>query len=151
MDAFDSDVLIYAAAPGNLLGERVRSLFPHVEEGGEEVGVVGIGSVLLVPEVLTRPVRDGDDDAVDALGPLLSRLALFPVDLAVAQTSVVLGAKYGLRAADAVHLATAVNAGADRFITNNSKDFPSDIDEVRIVYPADLPAADEDADVSAEE
>ena len=28
MDAFDADVLIYAAAPGHPLGERVAALFP---------------------------------------------------------------------------------------------------------------------------
>ena len=56
-----------------------------------------------------------------------------PVHLAA-----VLAAKHRLRAADAVHLATAVQAGADRFITNNRKDFVKGIDEVEVVYPDDL-------------
>jgi predicted nucleic acid-binding protein len=51
----------------------------------------------------------------------------------------VLAAKYRLRAADATHLATAVNLGADRFITNNQRDFPRSIVEVQVTYPADLP------------
>ena len=38
-----------------------------------------------------------------------------------------------------MHLATAVNAGASRFLTNNSKDFPKSIAEIDIVYPDDLP------------
>jgi predicted nucleic acid-binding protein len=50
-----------------------------------------------------------------------------------------LGAAYGLRAADAVHLATAVSAGADRFITNKSSDFAKTITEVDVTYPDDLP------------
>ena len=50
---------------------------------------------------------------------------------------------YGLRAADAIHLATAhlataVSAGADRFITDNKADFPKSISEVDITYPEDL-------------
>lgn len=136
MDAFDADVLIYAAAPAHPLGSRVAALFPAA--GG--TATAGIGSVLLLPELLTRPTRDGSDDELAALYGLLARLDLRPVDPVVAELAVVLGAAYRLRAADAVHLATAVNAGADRFITNNARDFGRDIDEIDVTYPADLPA-----------
>jgi predicted nucleic acid-binding protein len=64
---------------------------------------------------------------------------LLPVDQATADLATALGASYGLHAADAVHLATAVNAGADRFITNNRSDFPKSVVEVGITYPEDLP------------
>ena len=56
----------------------------------------------------------------------------------IARAATVLAAAYRLRATDAVHLATAVNAGADRFITNNRKDFPRSITEIDITYPDDL-------------
>jgi len=56
----------------------------------------------------------------------------------VAQLSVTLGAKYGLRAADAVHLATAITAGADRFLTSNHKDFGDRISEIDVVHPDEL-------------
>jgi predicted nucleic acid-binding protein len=49
-----------------------------------------------------------------------------------------LGATYGLRAADAVHLATAVAAGAERFITNNARGFPLEIAELAVTYPQSL-------------
>ena len=70
---------------------------------------------------------------------MLARLDLRPVDLATAELATSLAAAYGLRAADAVHLAAAVGAGADRFITNNDKDFPEHIVEIEITYPLDLP------------
>jgi hypothetical protein len=38
-----------------------------------------------------------------------------------------------------VHLATAVAAGADRFVTNNSADFDRAITEIAVTYPIDLP------------
>jgi hypothetical protein len=44
-----------------------------------------------------------------------------------------------LRAADSIHLATAVTMGAHRFITNNSKDFGAYIEEIDVTFPADLP------------
>jgi hypothetical protein len=47
--------------------------------------------------------------------------------------------RYRLEAADATHLATAVSLGADRFITNNQRDFPPAITEIHVTYPADLP------------
>jgi hypothetical protein len=43
---------------------------------------------------------------------------------------------------DATHLATAVNVGADRFITNNQRDFPTTVTEITITYPGDLDDAD---------
>ena len=100
--------------------------------------VAGIGSVLLLPELLTKPLCEGAIDQLNELGALLARLDLRPVDGATAELATALGAADWLRAADAVHLATAVIAGADRFITNNSADFPKSIAEIDITYPADL-------------
>lgn len=138
MDAFDADVLIYAAVPGHPLGQRVRTLFP-AEATATSGAVAGTGSVLLIPELLTKPMRDGAESEIEALAVLLGRLDLRPVDEAIAELAAALGATHGLRAADAVHLATAVAAGADRFITNNSSDFSKAVTEVDITYPDELP------------
>ncbi len=140
MDAFDADVLIYAAVPGHPLGCRVAALFPAAPIAATDP-VVGVGSVLLLPEVLGKPLRDGATGEVEVLAGLLSRLELRPLDRAVAELATVLSGTYKLRAADASHLATAVAAGADRFITNNSRDFPTTISEIHVTYPADLPDA----------
>ncbi len=138
MDAFDADVLIYAAVADHPLGRRVRALFPAGPVEGTEV-VAGVGSVLLLPELLTKPLREGSRSELDELGALLVRLDLRPVDTATSELAAALGASYGLRAADAVHLATAVGAGADRFLTNNKGDFPKLIAEIAVTYPEDLP------------
>ncbi|MBA2282317.1 MAG: PIN domain-containing protein [Actinomycetota bacterium] len=137
MDAFDADALIYAAVPDHPLGRRVRALFP-VEPPAATGEIAGTGSVLLIPELLTKPFREGATDELDALGALLGRLDLRPTDEATAHLAASLGASYGLRAADAVHLATAVAAGADRFITNNTSDFAKAIGEIDITYPSEL-------------
>jgi predicted nucleic acid-binding protein len=134
MDAFDADVLIYAAVHGHRLGRRVRALFP-VEPLD---GFAGIGSVLLLPELLSRPIRNHLKNEMVELGDLLSRIDLLVTDRATAELATSLGALYGLHAADAVHLATAVGAGADRFITNNRADFPKSITEIAVTYPDDL-------------
>ncbi len=138
MDAFDADALIYAAVSGHPLGRRVRVLFPP-ESVATDDSVAGTGSVLLIPELLTKPMREGAQVEMEALAALLSRLELRPADEATAELAAVLGASYGLRAADAVHLATAVSAGADRFITNNTSDFAKAIAEIDVTYPSELP------------
>ncbi|MGD9751062.1 MAG: type II toxin-antitoxin system VapC family toxin [Acidimicrobiia bacterium] len=139
MDAFDADVLIYAAAPDHPLGHRVRVLFPA--ETAADGAVAGIGSVLLLPELLAKSLRDGAHSEVEALSALVARLDLRPVDEVTAELATVLAATYRLRALDAVHLATAVAAGADRFITNNSSEFPKSITELTVTYPHELPPA----------
>lgn len=91
---------------GTASAARCEALFPEARPDETDLPA-GIGSTLLLPEVLTKPTGDG--------------------------------ASYRLRSADAVHLATAVSAGADRFITNNRRDFSPSIEEVSITYPTDLP------------
>ncbi|HWE70573.1 MAG TPA: PIN domain-containing protein [Acidimicrobiales bacterium] len=134
MDAFDADALIYAAVHGHRLGRRVRGLFPIEPLDG----FAGIGSVLLLPELLSKPIRNHLENEMVELGDLLSRIDLLATDRATAELATSLGALYGLHAADAVHLATAIGAGADRFITNNRADFPKSITEIEITYPDDL-------------
>ena len=124
VDAFDADVLIYAAVAGHPLGRRVRALF-RLGSTSEPGTPVGIGSVLLLPELMSKAIRDGATDA------------------STAELAAALGATHRLRAVDAVHLATAVAAGADRLITNNRRDFPKSISEIDITYPTDLPDPDE--------
>ena len=120
--------------PGHPLGEQVAALF----RSAAPATVAGIGSVLLLPEVLAKPLRDDATDEVRILAALLARLDLRPVDRATAELATALSSRYRLKAADATHLATAVGMGADRFITNNKRDFPPTITEIQVTYPADL-------------
>ncbi len=133
MDAFDADVLIYAAAAGHPLGVRVRTLFAVEAET-----MAGVGSVLLLPEVLAKPLRAGSVEEIASLAGLLARLDLRIVDATTAELATRMACDYRLRAADAVHLATAVAAGADRFVTNNRRDFSDRITEIDITHPEDL-------------
>lgn len=138
MDAFDADVLIYASLQGHPLGEPIRRILAPDASAPQAVQV-GVGSLLLVPEVLSKPLREHADDEVIALTELLARIDLIPVDAEIAELATTLGARHRLRATDAVHLATAVAVGADRFITNNSRDFSAAITEIDVVTPADIP------------
>ncbi|MBS1673585.1 MAG: PIN domain-containing protein [Actinobacteria bacterium] len=132
--AFDADVIIYAADGAHPFQRQILTLLAEAGAAGR-----GIGSVLLLPEVLSKPLRS-DPDSVETgrLTELLGTLRLLPMDADVARLAVALGARYSLRAADAVHLATAVAAGADRFLTNNRKDFPVEVAEIDVIFPEQL-------------
>ena len=69
--------------------------------------MAGIGSVLLLPEVLSGPPRDGAAEEVR----ILAGLDLRPVDRATAELATALSSCYRLKAVDAAHLATAVGTG----------------------------------------
>jgi uncharacterized protein len=129
MDAFDADVLIYAAS-GDGRGDVVAEQLARVDSRD-----MCTGSTLLIPEVLSHPLSRGDTVTQKSLELVLSRLRLRPVDIEVAALATTMRVKYRLKTPDAVHLATAVLWGADRFHTNNSKDFGQYIDEIEIVLP----------------
>lgn len=126
IDAFDSDILIYAAV-SDPRGRNVRPLI----HGSERA----IGSLILIPEVLAKPTRMERFEEVRLLTDLLHRLDLQPVDEELADAAASFAAAYKLRTADSIHLATAVIHGADRFHTNNRKDFGPHIEEVEVVWP----------------
>lgn len=125
-DAFDSDVLIRAAKPAPE-GDIDRAIL--------ERSLDRIGSVVLLPETTIKSFRWDQSSELANLTELLAGIDLKPVDEDIADASVTLGAKYGLRAPDAIHLATAVVWGAERFYTHNTKDFGPHITEIDVVVP----------------
>lgn len=127
MDAFDADVVICSARRDELGFSARRSL----DSGSER-----IGSVVLLPEVLSKSIRGGYESEYAILTSVLATFDLKAVDSDIADAATTFGAKYRLKAADAIHLATAVVWGAERFHTNNRKDFGAHITEVEVVHPA---------------
>lgn len=127
MDAFDSDVLIYAAKRdprGDIAARLVGAASP-----ADQV----IGSVILVSEVFAAPDGRINEAERQRLINLIAALDLKDVDHEVADLAGTLRTKYRLKTPDALHLATAVLWGAERFHTNNSRDFGQPIDEIEIV------------------
>jgi len=129
--AFDSDVLIYAATPGHPLGEPVWAALGDTDGGR-------FGATLLLVELLIKPTQPADKAELQALTACLARLTLVPLTGEIAALAVSLAAHYRLKAPDAIHLASAVQVGAERFVTNNRKDFASEISELEVVHPDEM-------------
>lgn len=101
-------------------------------------GLERSGSQLLVSELMIKPTRQRNARELRALAECLAQLDLRSIDDHVAALSVTLGAAYGLKAPDAIHLASAVDTGAERFVTNNRRDFDKGIVELEVVFVDDL-------------
>ena len=69
MDVFDADAGIGAAVPRHPLGRRVAALFDAAAGGA----LAGAGSVLLLPDLLGKPLPDGAADEVRVLAGLLAQ------------------------------------------------------------------------------
>ena len=126
--AFDADIVIYAAA-----GDGRGDLLLGAIHDARADSPAGVGSTLLLTETLTLA---GDRLAErPRLLAILGRLALLPVTHDVAVMAAALRVRHRLKTPDALHLATAISAGADRFVTNNRRDFARGITEIDVVHP----------------
>lgn len=116
------------------------STSPTAPSAADGAATVGIGSVLLLTEVLAKPLRDDPASReVASLTSLLSRIELRALDTDTATLALEFAVSYRLRAADATHVATAVAGGATMFLTNNRRDFTRHTTEIDIVSPDELP------------
>ncbi|HZK86119.1 MAG TPA: PIN domain-containing protein, partial [Desulfosporosinus sp.] len=92
-----------------------RELFNDVEIGK----VYAVSSMLLVTEVLTKPLKDGNKGLVDqylAFVGTFPNLGLREIDQNVAIRAAKLRARYGFKTPDALFLATAMEEKAEAFI-----------------------------------
>ncbi|MGL4512978.1 MAG: type II toxin-antitoxin system VapC family toxin [Lacipirellulaceae bacterium] len=119
--AMDSAPLIYFIEQRAPYVDWLRPLFQMVEAGQVSLCT----SVVTLVEVLVHPIRSGDE----ALGKEYQDILLHgrnvttvPVTATIAQTAAELRAERGLKAPDAIHLATAVSQHAAVFLTND-RDF----------------------------
>lgn len=79
-------------------------------------------SVITLAEVLTTPLREGNQALVEQYKSILLNSREFrvsPVDNIIAQTAASLRARYNLRLPDALQVATAIISGCDAFLTND--------------------------------
>lgn len=72
---------------------------------------------------MIKPIREDRLDELDQLARLLSCIELLGVDQDITDLAGSVGAELGLKAPDAIHLGTAMYAGAVQFLTDNSRDF----------------------------
>ncbi len=114
----DTSPLIYLVERHATYFDQVMLVMRHIHGGALE----GVGSLLALTEVLVHPLRQGNRTLAREYEDILLNSAgfrLIPVDVAVARCAAELRAAHNLRTPDALHVATAVEADCDAFLTND--------------------------------
>ncbi len=116
----DTSPFIYHLQKNPEYSNLTVRLFEEVEKGS----LKAVTSVLTLMEVLVKPKQAGDRQAVEDYRFVLKtfpNLALKPIDEACAERASDLRATYGVKAPDALQVATALSSRASGFVTNDER------------------------------
>jgi predicted nucleic acid-binding protein len=92
-------------------------------EAVDAVSIAMVSSVITLTEVLPQPIRAGNAALEQEYRDILLHsmgYSLLPVTPQVAESAAELRARYNLRTPDALHVATALAAQCDAFLTNDA-------------------------------
>ena len=116
----DTNIFIYTVEGYAPEETFLRELLAALEDGR----FTAVTSELTLAEVLVKPFELGREDVAAAYIELLTasdRLAVLPVDRAILVEAARQRAALGMRMPEAVHVATALAAGCELFLTNDSR------------------------------
>ncbi len=114
----ETSPFIYYVEDHPVYGGKIDVIFRMVNASSVEV----VTSVIKLTETLTKPLKINDKIIEEAYRTLLQEtrnITLLPVSAAIAQTAADIRSRYNLRTPDALHIATAVDAQCEAFLTND--------------------------------
>ena len=114
----DSVVFIYLLEYNQRYFSGAERILKAVERGTAQAVLASIGVI----EIVTGPKKQGRFDVAGYYRQYLSsfpHLAIMNMSEPIVELASDLCAKYSLRTMDAIHVATAIDFGADEFITND--------------------------------
>lgn len=116
--AFDTAPLIYFIERHPDYFDRMLFIMRYVDQGL----IAGVGASIVLTEVLVQPIRTDNQELAGRYEAVLTQsdnFRLEPVATHVSRAAADLRARYNLRTPDALHIATAIDAGCDAFLTND--------------------------------
>ena len=116
----DTSFWIYFLEENPRYVHKTRLFVDAIEAGRIEAVFSSIGLI----EVLTGPKRAGNFALAGQYRELLARfphLTIGGINEAIVEIASDLRATYGISTPDAIHIATAIDAGAQKFITNDKR------------------------------
>ena len=116
----DTAPFIYFFEDNKAYAERVDALFV----AGMESGCRFVTSLITYIEILTLPERQGNHRLAAKYRDYFTNsesLTIHPLDLNVADGTVRIRARYGLKTPDAIQVAAALSCGADHVVTNDKQ------------------------------
>jgi predicted nucleic acid-binding protein len=115
--SFDSMAIIYFIEENAQYLPILETIFEKVDSGS----LRALSSYITLIEVLSKPISERRFDLVDAYRNRLigsEGFTLFPVERQVSERAAHLRASYRLKTPDAIQIATAIEHGAEAFVTN---------------------------------
>jgi predicted nucleic acid-binding protein len=114
---WDTNLFIYLHEDHPDFGPLVRQAYEFLVTRNDTLCT----SVFTVGEVLTLPLQKNDAAATNLIreSMMSGEIELIPLTLPMAERYAQIRAVTPLKAADALHLATAIEARADLFVTND--------------------------------
>ncbi|MEI8352347.1 MAG: PIN domain-containing protein [bacterium] len=116
----DTAPFIYFFEDNKIYANRVDALFM----AGMESGCRFVTSLITYIEILTLPERHGNQRLAAKYRDYFTHsdsLSIHPLDLIVADETIRIRARYGLKTPDAIQVATALSCGADHVVTNDKQ------------------------------
>jgi len=129
----DTMVFIYQFEAHPEYGEVTNDVFDKIERGR----IKAVTSTITVAEILTKPMKDGNEEAVRDYKYVLQNLPnleIVPITFEIAEQAASLRAKYNLRVPDAIQLAVCITNDAQAFVTNDAR--LRKVNEIEIVLLA---------------
>ncbi|TVR21385.1 MAG: PIN domain-containing protein [Anaerolineaceae bacterium] len=117
--AFDTAPLIYFIERHPDYFDRMLIIMRYVDEGL----ISGVSATMALTEVLVQPLKAGDTALAKRYEAALTNskdFRLEPLTTSIAHLAADLRARYNLKTPDAIHVATAIDAGCDGFLTNDT-------------------------------
>lgn len=116
--AIETAPFIYFVEQHPTYVDRMRAIFHRVNRGTLQV----ITSVITLTEVLVMPIQTGHVQYQQEYREMLlntAHISTLSVSSVIADRAASLRVQYGLRTADALHVATALVSGCNAFLTND--------------------------------
>lgn len=114
---WDSMLFVYLLEGNPIFGPKVRKILSRIVSRGDALST----SVFSLGEILTGPRRRGSISGADAVKQyfLSGAVEILPFTEAAADRYSLIRGANKVSQADAIHLATAAEAGVDVFVTND--------------------------------
>lgn len=117
--ALDSVIFIYALEGNPVFGKQAKKILQTIEQGKCQ----GFACDLVLAELMVKPLREGHPEIAEEYArelPMFPNLTFTSVTRAIVVTAARLRGNSNLGLIDALHLATALEAGCTVFITNDA-------------------------------
>ena len=116
----DANIFIYLLEGFSPIGDKAGELFAEIDAGR----IRGVTSELTLAELLAKPIRDGNAQAISQYQNLLSSrqgLEVTSISRQILLEAARLRGSTPLKLPDAIHVATATLAGCTVFISNDKR------------------------------